>query len=141
MLTLALMLGTMASAVTPSISPRSHCTAVDGDTLRCAPTRLSPRGELVRLLGIDAPEKNGRCRRGRICAPGDWRASRASLSAFVRSGSPVILRVGTDRYGRTLAMVSVNGADLSCWQLTRGHAIYKQQWDDGARVKRSCPAA
>ncbi len=120
-----LLLLAMASPTPPT------CRATDGDTIRCG-------SERIRLLGIDAPETSGHCRRGRTCAPGDPRAATASLSALLRSGSPVIQRVGTDRYGRTLAMVSVRGIDLSCHQLRLGHALYKSPWDDGARVRRSC---
>lgn len=83
--------------------------AVDGDTLRCGRER-------IRLLGIDAPELPGHCRRGRQCVPGDpWR-SRDSLAAVIRARA-TIQRVGEDRYGRTLALVRVNGVDLSCRQI------------------------
>lgn len=119
------------------------CRATDGDTIRCGPSRAGQRSgrtaERIRLLGIDAPEK--RCPPRRRCAPGDWRASQASLSAALRSGSPVIRRVGTDRYGRTLANVSVNGVDLSCHQLLGGQAIYRREWDNGGRVIARCPRA
>lgn len=103
---------------------------VDGDTLRCG-------SERIRLLGIDAPELPGHCRRGRVCAPGDPWASSRSLAAAIR-GRATIERVGLDRYGRTLAMVAVNGLDLSCHQLAAGQAIYKPNWDDGGRVAQRC---
>ena len=50
-----------------------------------------------------------------------------------------IERVGTDRYGRTLAMISGPQGDLSCWQLNQGQAIYKLRWDEGGRVAPVCP--
>lgn len=53
------------------------CTAVDGDTLRC-----SEIGR-VRLLGIDAPEMPGHCRKSRTCAPGDPAASKKALEKLV----------------------------------------------------------
>lgn len=52
-----------------------------------------------------------------------------------------ILIVGIDRYGRRLAMVEGAKGDLSCWQLTRHHAIYKPRWDNGGIVKAACPLA
>lgn len=110
----------------------STCQAVDGDTLRC-------KGERIRLLGIDAPEK-GKCRPGRNCAPGDPRASQRSLAAAL-TGKLRIQRVGTDRYGRTLAMVRGAKGDLSCWQLKQRQAIYRRDWDKGLRVFKTCPAA
>jgi micrococcal nuclease len=48
-------------------------------------------------------------------------------------------RVGKDRYGRTLAMVSGPRGDLSCWQLVHLQAVYKPAWDDGGRVALLCP--
>lgn len=108
------------------------CQAVDGDTLRC-------NGERIRLLGIDAPEK-GKCRAGRKCAPGDPKASQRSLKAAL-TGKLRIQRVGTDRYGRTLAMVRGAKGDLSCWQLRQRQAIYRRDWDNGLRVFKACPAS
>lgn len=111
-----------------AIAP-NECRAVDGDTLNC-------NGERIRLLGIDAPEK-GKCRVGRKCAPGDPKASQRSLEAAL-AGKLLIKRVGTDRYGRTLAMVRGAKGDLSCWQLKKRQAIYRRDWDDGLRVFRVC---
>lgn len=110
------------------------CRVVDGDTMRCG-------GERVRLLGIDAPELPGHCQQGRHCAPGDPFASTESLRRALGHGRITIERVGTDRYGRTLALVKAGATDLSCWQLSHGQAIYKPNWDDGAQLARICPAA
>lgn len=127
--------------VGPSLMPRalqpsygeivSGCTVTDGDTIRCG-------GERVRLLGIDAPELPGHCNANRVCAPGDPYASTASLGSAM-TGELQIGRVGEDRYGRTLAIVSGAKGDLSCWQLSHGQAIYKPKWDNGYRVARLCP--
>jgi micrococcal nuclease len=114
-------------------SPLSACRVVDGDTLRCG-------GERVRLLGIDAPELPGHCRRGRACVAGAPYASTSSLSAALVLPLS-ILRVGVDRYGRTLAMVRGARGDLSCWQLAHGAAIYRGNWDNGGRVISECPRA
>jgi len=109
----------------------SGCKVTDGDTIRCGDER-------IRLLGIDAPEMPGHCRSGRACAPGDPYRSTSSLARAV-SSSMNIERITTDRYGRTVAMVSGSQGDLSCWQLAHGAAIYKREWDDGSRVARACP--
>lgn len=115
-----------------ALAAAGTCQAVDGDTLRC-------NGERIRLLGIDAPEK-GKCRAGRKCAPGDPKASQRSLEAAL-TGKLRIQRVGTDRYGRTLAMVRGSKGDLSCWQLKQRQAIYRRDWDNGLRVFKACPGS
>ena len=121
------------NAITPTYGENiTGCSVTDGDTIRC-------EGERIRLLGIDAPELPGHCREGRHCTPGDPYASTNSLMAAM-SLSMRISRVGTDRYGRTLAIVASDRGDLSCWQLTHHHAIYKANWDNGVRVLRLCPS-
>jgi micrococcal nuclease len=115
-----------AAVVQGCAAPR----VVDGDTLRCGNERL-------RLLGIDAPELHG-CPRYRQCAPGDPVASTLSLSEALRSG-PFRYRVVTvDRYGRSVVVAWAGGINLSCWQLERGQAIYKPQWDNGRLIGHEC---
>lgn len=114
-----------------SLAPLSACTVTDGDTIRCD-------GERIRLLGIDAPELPGHCVEGRDCAPGDPYASTNTLNDAL-SQPLSVERVGVDRYGRTLAMVSGAKGDLSCWQLAHHTAIYKPRWDNGGRVAAMCP--
>jgi micrococcal nuclease len=117
------------------------CSATDGDTIRCASRPGGSRSTRVRLLGIDAPELTGHCRRGRICAPGDPIASRSSLARAMAGRTIVATQIfGTDRYGRLLALVSAGGSDLSCWQLRQRQAIYKPRWDNRAALRRSCRA-
>ena len=107
------------------------CLVTDGDTLRCGKER-------IRLIGIDAPEMAGHCRKGRACAPGDPHASKDSLVAAVKGRKLQINRVGTDRYGRTLGVVYAAGVNLSCHQLDSGNAIYKPKWDEGGVIGREC---
>lgn len=115
-------------AAAPEIS---GCSTVDGDTLNCP-------GEVVRLIGIDAPEMPGHCAQARICAPGDPYASRQSLAGILQY-SMKIVRVGQDKYGRTLAVVYADGQNLSCYQLDSGQADYVSAWDEGGRVLADCP--
>ena len=89
---------------------------VDGDTLRC------PSGR-IRLASIDAPELPGHCRAGRECTPGDPYASTEHLRSLI-AGNPIECRyVDRDRYGRTVARCTVKGVDLSCAQVSSGHAV------------------
>jgi len=113
----------------------TNCRVVDGDTLHCD-------GGRIRLLGIDAPELPGHCAVGRDCAPGDPYESTRSLSDGLGDGARVrVENAGTDRYGRTLAMVMGRRGDLSCWQLQHHAAIYKPRWDNDGRVAALCPSA
>nr|WP_240456389.1 thermonuclease family protein [Sphingomonas yabuuchiae] len=104
------------------------CYAIDGDTLRCGQER-------IRLIGIDAPEMPGHCRRGRWCVAGDPFAAQASLQRAL-VGPIAIERVGRDRYGRTLAFVTGAGVNLSCHQLRREQAAYRRDWDVDERIGR-----
>lgn len=129
----------IAPALKGSATPPAYsdiitgCRVTDGDTIRCGDER-------IRLLGIDAPELPGHCRTGRDCAPGDPFASTDNLREAM-TGELHIDRVGEDRYGRTLAMVTGAKGDLSCWQLKQGQAVYKPKWDNGGRVATVCPTA
>lgn len=83
----------------------------DGDGIRLC------SGERIRIANIDAPEMSGspKCEdRRRSYAWCDFALgvrSRDALRAFVRTGPVALQRQGADRYGRTLANVSVNGKD------------------------------
>lgn len=107
---------------------------IDGDTLKCG-------SEHIRLLGIDAPELPGHCRKGRVCVAGDPYTSRDSLQAVIRSGPARIQRVGKDRYGRTLAEVWSGGRNLSCWQIKQRAAVYVARWDNDHLTAGACPIA
>lgn len=110
----------------------ASCTVIDGDTIRCGDER-------IRLTGIDAPEL-GRCQpRGRRCVSGDGAASKRALQVAMAGGDVRIIRLGRDRYGRTLAVVFAGNTNLACAQLKAGQAIYRSDWDDRRMVARDCP--
>ena len=69
-----------------------RCLAVDGDTLVCNKHK-------IRLTNVYAAELN---------QPGGAEAKRR-LRAIISSGDVTLRPLGTDRYGRTLAEVYVNG--------------------------------
>lgn len=110
----------------------SSCTATDGDTIQCGKER-------IRLLGIHAPELPDQCRPDRWCPPGDPFASLASLSAAMKDQPLSIIRLGEDRYGRTLGLVQAGERDLSCYQVATGHAFYVGGLDGRNAVSRTCP--
>jgi micrococcal nuclease len=76
----------------------------DGDTFRVG----SYRGESVRILNIDAPEIEGRCRFEVNLA----QESKRRLADLLDGQRVQIRRQNKDRYGRTLAVISVKGKDI-----------------------------
>lgn len=92
----------------------------DGDSIRCG-------GERIRIENIDAPElpDSPKCHPVRSYAWCDYQAgyaSRDALIAFLVRGRVMVQRTGTDRYGRTLAQVSVNGKDAGAYLVGQGLA-------------------
>ena len=122
----------LALAPAPTVGALGPCTVTDGDTIRCGEERL-------RLTGIDAPETSG-CRQGRQCMPGDGEASTSALVASMASARLTIVRLGRDRYGRTLAVVYAEGRNLACAQLAARQAFYVARWDEERLVAADCPA-
>ena len=94
----------------------------DGDT--CTTTA----GEKIRLACIDTPEL-----RGKRADPIPARAARDYLRALVVGETVGIRRITTDRYGRTVAELFVDGSNVQQAMIASGHAeIY---W----RYARQCP--
>ena len=106
---------TAFAAATLCSMPSVH----DGDTIRCG-------AERIRIANIDAPELrdspscDGWKRSRHWCDYQLGLRSRNALLAFVRRGNVMVHRTGTDRYGRTLATVTVNGQDAGAF-LVRLH--------------------
>ena len=77
----------------------------DGDSIRLGTTRQS---EAVRIFNIDAPEIEGQC-----AYESDLALQSKNRLAELLNGQQIeILRQGTDRYGRTLAAIRVEGHDV-----------------------------
>lgn len=89
--------------------PRSHCVH-DGDT-------FWHEGEKIRIADIDTPELNGRCDYERKLAV---KARNRLLDILQARYS--IRRQGQDRYGRTLAIVTVNGRSVGDMLVSEGLA-------------------
>ena len=118
----------MILAILLAATPATACTIVevhDGDSIHCD-------GERIRISDIDAPQLPGspRCdpeslRTGKNPSWCDYalgERSRDALRAFVATGAVMIHRQGVDRYGRTLATVSVNGRDAGEYLIGLGLA-------------------
>ncbi len=64
----------------------------------------------VRLLGVDTPERKGRCPEEKVLAL----AAKGFSEGALRSARQIELRrAGKDKYGRILARVLLNGQDLA----------------------------
>lgn len=83
---------------------------LDGDTIEVLPPTLQP--VRVRLANIDAPEKR---------QPFGARAKQ-HLATLVYQRQVDILSDSTDRYGRTIGMVRLQGADVNREMIAAGMA-------------------
>ncbi len=92
-----------------------HARVVDGDTLKIGRTR-------IRLHGIDAPESDQSCLRdGR-----PWRCgvtAKVFLENLIRGRRVTCVNLGTDPYGRMLALCRVDGTDLGAEMVRVGLAV------------------
>lgn len=90
--------------------PRDNCV-VDGDTFWL-------EGEKVRIADIDAPEIRGGCDyESRLAI-----ASRDRLLDLLNGGPFRLHREGQDRYGRTLAVVTLRGRSVGDVLVSEGLA-------------------
>lgn len=120
---------TSTTAGNPSTGPSSNATpsrpgavdvidVIDGDTIKIA------GGQSVRLIGIDTPER-GQC---------GYTEAAFVLASLIR-GRPVVLvpgaRTDTDRYGRLLRYVEVDGVDVNLEMIRSGRAIARYDSRDG----------
>jgi endonuclease YncB( thermonuclease family) len=88
---------------------------VDGDTIEV-------KDQKIRLWGIDAPEAAQRCTEDGAAYPCGLDASHALAKRIGRKPVTCVRR-DTDRYGRMVALCTVEGVDISQWMVTRGQAI------------------
>jgi hypothetical protein len=94
--------------------PLSSPAPIDGDTLKCGRQRY-------RLMGMDAPEMAGHCRKGWACALGDPIASRDSLVRLIEGREVEMNVFGIERYQRPLAWRRL--AELICLALIFGQEM------------------
>lgn len=90
---------------------------IDGDTFVA---RIKGEPTRVRLIGVDTPESVKRGEKVQCYGRAASDASKHRLSGKTVRLTYDIER--TDKYGRTLAYVELNGADYSGWLLKHGYA-------------------
>ncbi len=104
---------------------RTDCRAIDGDTITCGKIH-------IRIVNVDTPELGAHAR----CPAEAELAERARrFTAEQLAGSKVEIRPDPkrphDRYGRTLARVTVDGIDLGEALVAAGLA---REWDGRRRT-------
>ena len=115
-----------ASAPAAALETVTIRDCYDGDT--CTTTK----GEKIRLACIDTPEMRGRST-GAMVNIDTAIAARDHLRSLVVGRTVGIRRITTDRYGRTVAELSVNGSNIQQQLVASGHAeIY---W----KYAKQCP--
>ena len=95
----------------------------DGDTLTAL--TADKRQLKVRLHGIDAPE---------LGQP-FGQASKRALSDLVFGKQVTLHTTGTDRYGRTLARVTVGDIEVDAQMIATGHAWHYSRYDHTAALE------
>ena len=104
-----MLLGASAPAVAlESVTIRS---CYDGDTCR------TTTGEKIRLVCIDTPEL-----RGKRADPIPALAARDHLREMVVGKAVGLRRITTDRYGRTVAELFLDGTNVQQAMVASGHA-------------------
>ena len=118
----------------PNIQSGHVIKVYDGDTITIAsklPYANSPLYRFqVRLRGIDCPEIHGKTEDEKaraVCA-------RTEMETLVMQKQVVLKNVGTEKYGRLLADVFVNGIHVNAHMLQKGFAVpysgkTKTSWD------------
>lgn len=94
----------------------------DGDTLTIA-------GRRIRLHGVDAPELDQSCLRDGVA----WACGREAAFALAQrvAGRLVSCRgVTTDRFGRLVALCTVDGENLNRWLVREGWAVAYRRYSD-----------
>ena len=107
-------------AVLSQISEEVFITSCyDGDTC------TSSTGEKIRLACIDTPEL-----KGKRAEPAPVKAARDYLKELVVGSKVTIRRITTDRYGRTVAELFVNGSNVQQQLVASGHASIYWRYAD-----------
>lgn len=104
-----------AVADAQSITIRGEVSVFDGDTIEIGPM-------LIRLHGIDAPEKSQKCSTddGRT-----WRCGAAAahrLAILIEGQEITCEALDRDPYGRIISVCSVDGSDIGTTLITEGLA-------------------
>jgi endonuclease YncB( thermonuclease family) len=105
-----------------------QASVIDGDTIEI-------HGARIRLSGIDAPESSQLCRGDDSLQYLCGAKSANALSTFIGRKVVTCEAQSSDRYGRTVATCSVEGADLADWLVRNGQAFDWPKYSNGKYAK------
>ena len=113
----------------PEITEGAVVKVYDGDTITIVSTLPFKDSKYyrfsVRLLGIDTAEMKGDEKDAAIVA-------RDALSAKILGKTITLRNVTTEKYGRLLANVYLDGECMNDWMLKNGHAV---PYDGGKKTR------
>jgi endonuclease YncB( thermonuclease family) len=89
-----------------------EASIIDGDTL-----------EIIRLWGVDAPESSQLCRDDESLQYQCGAKAAKELGAFIARRPVDCSPISLDRYGRTVAVFSMDGVDVAEWLVRNGLAF------------------
>jgi endonuclease YncB( thermonuclease family) len=117
------ILALVFAAGAASAGPEGRVAVIDGDTIRVG-------GETVRLFAIDAPELDQTCRRseGEVWRCGTW--ARREVRRLFEGRRATCDPIGTDQYGRTVAICAVGGQDMGGVLVANGYARAYLRYSD-----------
>jgi hypothetical protein len=107
-----------------------QASVIDGDTLEIHSTR-------IRLWGIDAAESNQLCRDDESLQYQCGAKAANELDAFIALRPVDCSPVSLDRYGRTVAVCSIDGVDLAEWLHATGSRWIGLSTRKGSTIRRN----
>ena len=116
----------------PPVTSGKVIKVYDGDTITIAsrlPFTNSPIYKFpVRLLGIDCPEIKGSTETEKNLA----KSARDALSSRINGKMVILKNVSTEKYGRLLADVYIDGENMNQWMLNNNYAV---KYDGGTKSR------
>ncbi|MGV7212512.1 thermonuclease family protein [Bradyrhizobium sp. UFLA05-112] len=104
-----------------------QASVIDGDTLEI-------HGSRIRLFGIDAPESNQLCRDAESDLYRCGQKVANALYEFIAHRPVECVEVDRDRYGRSVAVCTVDNVDIADWIVRSGLALDWPQYSKGSYV-------
>jgi len=114
----------------PPVTSGKVIKVYDGDTITIASKLPFPDSPIykfpVRLLGIDCPEIKGSTETEKKLA----KTARDALSTRINGKIVLLKNVSTEKYGRLLADVYIDGENMNQWMLANNYAV---KYDGGTK--------